>query len=153
MHKDSEYRGSKRERHIDREEDRVWAEFYRRVTDPSVAAELIAYMDQDSQVKARHAGLYLRCRQSLRREKARIMRARRVGVVVRALLYGVFVLPCSMAVKTLRFCGAAGMACAAPHAEPAITQLSKIGRGANASQTQDAPPAQEKPAGRRAKQG
>ncbi|MBB3121724.1 hypothetical protein [Pseudoduganella violacea] len=153
MDRENSARGTKRERHTDRDEARVWGEFYRRVADPATAAELITYLDQDEAAKARHPGLYLRCRQTLRREKARIARARRMGFLVRALLHGVFVVPCAWLRKAVRFCGVAGEACVAPDAEPAVGQLSKIRRSGSADRNGAAMPAQEKGAARRSKAG
>ncbi|MBX9834352.1 MAG: hypothetical protein K2X78_15065, partial [Burkholderiaceae bacterium] len=89
MNKEREERGDRLQRRMGREEEMVWSQFYRTVGDPTVAAELIAHMDQDEQAKRMHSGLYLRCRQSLRRAKERQARARAVGRAVRFLLFGV----------------------------------------------------------------
>lgn len=56
MDEEIEGRGGKRIRRIGREETRVREEFYK-VGDPLLAAQLIAHMDQDAQVKRMHSGL------------------------------------------------------------------------------------------------
>lgn len=120
-------RGSGRTRLIDREEERVWSEFYRQIGDPTVAAELIGHMDQDPQVKALHSGLYLRCRQSLRLAKKRQERAKAVGRALRriaALL--------AWPIRTMRrcgaFCAAVSVAFYSGSGEPAAGQLRKLGK-------------------------
>lgn len=75
----------------DAEEDRAWTRLYRRAADPSVAAEVVRQLDLDAEAKRWHLGLYLRCRQTLRRRKERQARSQRIGRLVRAA-FGALVL-------------------------------------------------------------
>lgn len=79
---------------IDSEEERTWVEFYRRVrSDPALAAEVLAQLERDVDMKRSHLALYLSCKETLRREKARQARHRRIGFFVRWLVYTLFVMP------------------------------------------------------------
>jgi hypothetical protein len=53
------------------EEERPWVGFYRRVANPAIAAEVIQHLDGDADQKRTHPALYLRCKESLRKKKAR----------------------------------------------------------------------------------
>lgn len=131
MNKEREDRGNRRQRRMGREEEMVWSQFYRTVGDPTVAAELIAHMEQDEEARRVHSGLYLRCRQSLRRAKERQARARSVGKALRFLLFGVFGWPFAVLARCWRFTADASTAFVARHDEPATVQLSKIGKRAS----------------------
>lgn len=77
------------------EEERAWVGFYQRVgRDPATAAEVMAQLEADPEMKRLHLGLYLSCRQALRRHKERQARHKRVGQLLRAwsrvLLVGPF---------------------------------------------------------------
>jgi len=117
-------------RRMRREEERVWAEFYRCAGDPAVAAELITHMDQDEQAKRQHSGLYLRCRQSLRREKERRQRAQAAGRALRKVASALFRTPLVALLRAGRFCCDAGAALFGLRDEPAAGQLRKLGKRA-----------------------
>lgn len=68
------------------EEERVWVGFYRRVDNPAMAAEVIQYFDSDPELKRAHPALYLRCKEGLRRRKARQVRTKRLRSFMRTLL-------------------------------------------------------------------
>src|SRR6218665_1781690 len=69
---------------IEAEEERAWVEFYQRVrSDAVLAAEVLAQLDKDAEMKRSHLALYLSCKESLRREKAREARNKRIGYFVR----------------------------------------------------------------------
>ncbi len=70
------------------EEERVWIGFYRRVGNPAIAAEVIRHLDADADQKRSHPALYLRCKESLRRKKARQARAKRIRGFMRRILGG-----------------------------------------------------------------
>ena len=70
------------------EEERVWVGFYRRVGDPAIAAEVIQHLDADADQKRSHPALYLRCKESLRRKKARQARTKRIRSFMRRILGG-----------------------------------------------------------------
>ena len=68
------------------EEEKVWIAFYRRVTDPAIAAEVIQHLDADADLKRAHSALYLSCKESLRRKKARRIRTKRIRSFMRKIL-------------------------------------------------------------------
>lgn len=79
---------------IETEEERTWVEFYRRVrSDAALAAEVLAQLERDVDMKRSHLALYLSCKEALRRDKARQARHRRIGFFVRRLAYTLFVMP------------------------------------------------------------
>lgn len=124
-------RGTKADRWTSREEEKVWVQFYRRAGDPVIAADLIEQLESDREVKARHFGLYLRCRQSLRKDKARRARAKLLahGVhVMGRLLVG---WPLEVIRDSLSFLSAVGVAWAGAD-EPAVRQMQKIRRSRQA---------------------
>jgi hypothetical protein len=131
---ESEYRrGNKKERWTSREEERVWIGFYRRVGDPEVASDLIEQMEADSEVKARHLGLYLRCKQSLRHEKARRAKAKAIARAVETLLKLLVMAPVARLVSLWNFFGAVCLNWLPETSEPAAKQMRKIRKGAASS--------------------
>ena len=70
------------------EEEKVWVGFYRRVANPAIAAEVIQHLDADADQKRTHPALYLRCKESLRRKKARQARTKRIRSFMRRILGG-----------------------------------------------------------------
>jgi hypothetical protein len=70
------------------EEERLWVGFYRRVANPAIAAEVIQHLDGDADQKRTHPALYLRCKESLRKKKARQARTKRVRSFMRKILGG-----------------------------------------------------------------
>lgn len=72
---------------VDIEEQRAWVGFYKRVgRDAALAAEVMAQLDGDAEMKRRHLALYLSCKQSLRVHKARQARDKRIGQWLRLLV-------------------------------------------------------------------
>jgi hypothetical protein len=52
---------------IEFEEERAWVGFYKRVgRDPAIAAEVMAQLEADVDMKRTHLALYLCCKESLR---------------------------------------------------------------------------------------
>ena len=79
---------------IETEEERAWVGFYRRVgRDPAIATEVIAQLESDPEMKRSHLALYLCCKESLRRHKARQARHQRIGQFVRWLWHGLLLQP------------------------------------------------------------
>jgi len=70
------------------EEERIWIGFYRRVGNSAIAAEVIQHLDADADQKRTHPALYLRCKESLRRKKARQARTKRIRRFMRRILSG-----------------------------------------------------------------
>src|SRR5207249_636613 len=68
------------------EEERVWIAFYRHVADPAIALEVIQHLDADADLKRTHSALYLSCKESLRRKKARHIRTKRIRSFMRKIL-------------------------------------------------------------------
>ena len=128
-------RGSRKERWTSREEERVWSGFYRTVGDPEVASDLIEQMEADSEVKAQPLGLYLRCKQSLRREKARRARAKAIAHAVEALLRFLVVAPAARMVGLWNFIGAICMHWLPEPEEPAARQMRKIRKAGAATKS------------------
>jgi hypothetical protein len=85
------------------EENKVWVSFYRNANDPDLAAELIAHMDKDADSRAQYPGLYLKCKQSVRRERERQARARRYANALRMVLRIVLRLPGGAVAWSLRW--------------------------------------------------
>lgn len=125
-------RGSKQERWTSREEEKVWMQFYRQAGDPVIAADLIEQLESEREVKARHFGLYLRCRQSLRQEKVRRARAKLLAHAVHTLGRLVVGWPLEVIRDGFRFLGAVGVAWTAGE-EPAAHQMRRIRRSGKAS--------------------
>src|SRR5437660_4512271 len=67
------------------EEERVWIAFYRRVGDPAIAAEVVQHLDADADLKRTHSALYLSCKESLRKKKARQVRTKRIRRFLRKI--------------------------------------------------------------------
>lgn len=70
------------------EEEKLWVGFYRRVGNPAIAAEVIQHLDADADQKRTHPALYLRCKESLRRKKARKARTKRIRSFMHRILGG-----------------------------------------------------------------
>lgn len=83
-------------------EEKVWAGFYRSVADSDIAAELIAHMDKDADCRQRYPGLYLRCKQSVRRQRLRQARSQRLASIARMILRAVFLTPALAAAWLVR---------------------------------------------------
>lgn len=119
------------------EEERAWVGFYQRVGhDPATASEVIAQLEDDPEMKRLHLGLYLRCRQSLRRHKERQARHKRVGQLIRAWSRVLFVGP----VQALRAAlgGSRDLLLESlpqPKAEPAAAQARRLARRAEFAAT------------------
>lgn len=77
---------------VESDEARAWSKFYREAgKNPAMAHEVLKQLDLDRVKKQAHLGLYLACKESLRRQKAIDARNARIGQGVRALFHCVFV--------------------------------------------------------------
>lgn len=77
---------------VQSEEERAWVSFYQRARhNPAIAAEVLAQLDLDPEMKREHLALYLCCRESLRLHEARVARDQRIGRSVRWLVHAVTV--------------------------------------------------------------
>lgn len=115
---------------IDHEEERAWVGFYRRVgRNVAVAAEVLAQLEGDPDAKRRHLALFLRCKESLRVHKARQQRHKRVGLLVRSLCHGLFVVPTRAAAHFARQCGELAIECLPQvRKEPAVKKVRTLTR-------------------------
>ncbi|MCU7369999.1 hypothetical protein PEC18_03725 [Paucibacter sp. O1-1] len=112
------------------EEERAWVSFYRRAgKDPAIAAEVLAQLDADVEMKREHLALYLCCRESLRLQQAREARHQRIGHFVRWLLGGLFVRTPKVTGRALGRARDMAVACLPEsHAEPAGAQVQRIAK-------------------------
>ena len=79
---------------LESEEERAWVGFYQRVgRDSAIASEVLAQLESDPEMKRSHLALYLCCRESLRQDKTRQARHKRIGQFVRWLCVGLFIQP------------------------------------------------------------
>lgn len=79
---------------IEREEEKAWVEFYRRIKrDPALAAEVLAQLNRDAELLRGHLALFLCCKESLRLDKARQARNRRIGAFARWIMRMLFAVP------------------------------------------------------------
>lgn len=67
------------------EEEKAWRGFYRDAGNPDVAEEIIKELNADEEMKRAHLALYMSCKQTLRINKSRQARNRRIGQFVRWL--------------------------------------------------------------------
>lgn len=71
---------------VQSEEEQAWVSFYRRARhQPTVAAEVLAQLDLDPDMKRAHLALYLCCRESLRLHEERAARDARLVAGLRWL--------------------------------------------------------------------
>ena len=122
------------------EEERAWISFYQRVgRDEALAAEVLAQLDADAEMKRLHLALYLSCRESLRSHASRTARNARIGGFVRAMLYRLFVaMPRSVGLK-LRRGGDVALACLPETGEePAVAQVRRLAPERGLERTQGA---------------
>lgn len=112
---------------VDHAEEQAWVGFYKRVSNPAVAAEIMQQLDADPEMKRAHLALYLRCKESLRMEKARLARNKRIGQFVRFLCSALFVAP-TRAIANALMHGRDIMVECLPRSsvEPAIKQVRKL---------------------------
>ncbi|HCE27558.1 MAG TPA: hypothetical protein DET46_01035 [Comamonadaceae bacterium] len=112
------------------EEERAWVSFYRRAgKDPAIAAEVLAQLDSDPEMKREHLALYLCCRESLRLRQAREARNQRFGRFVRWLLGGLFIrFPVNVRRALGRGSDLAAACLPEEHSEPATAQIQRLGK-------------------------
>jgi hypothetical protein len=133
---------------VDFEEEKVWISFYRGVGNPAIAVEVMNQLDIDEEMKRRHLALYLRCKESLRMQKSRQARNKRIGQFVRMVCHAVLVVPFATILKWLRLSRDLGVECLPEvRKEPAVRQVGHLSKEAEFAQAQSsfddqaAPPA------------
>ena len=117
---------------IESEEERAWVGFYRRVgRDPAIATEVMAQLESDPEMKRTHLALYLCCKESLRQNKIRQTRNKRIGLFVRWLCHCLFVSPLHGLRKGLVHGSEIAVDCLPEVTkEPAIAQVRRLAREA-----------------------
>lgn len=112
------------------EEERAWVSFYRRAgKDPAIAAEVLAQLDADPEMKRTHLALYLCCRESLRLQQARKARHQRIGQFVRWLFRGLFVGTPTATRRALGRASELAVACLPDGGvEPATAQVQRLSK-------------------------
>jgi len=121
------------------EEEKVWIGFYRRVGNPAIAAEVMHQLESDPEMKRTHLALYLRCKESLRTQKGRQARNKRIGQFVRMLSNTVFVTPASAILRLLRHGGDMAVECLPEvRKDPAVRQVSRLTQEPEFAQAQAA---------------
>lgn len=125
---------------IEFEEERAWIGFYQRVgRDAAIAAEVMAQLDADADMKRTHLALYLCCKESMRVHKARQARHRRIGQFVRHLAQAIFVRPLLGLRTRLRRGGDLAVECLPDISrEPAVQQVRRLGQVAEFATAQAA---------------
>ncbi|GAO27460.1 hypothetical protein ALISP_7280 [Alicycliphilus sp. B1] len=115
---------------IGTEEEKAWVSFYRRAgKDPAIAAEVLAQLDADPEMKREHLALYLCCRESLRVQQARDARNQRIGQFVRWLMDALLVRLPSAAARSLGHGSDVAVACLPENAsEPAQAQVRRLSK-------------------------
>ena len=112
---------------VDYAEEKAWLSFYRRVGNAAIATEAMQQLESDPEMKRAHLALYLRCKESLRTQKARLARNKRIGQFVRMLCSGVFVAPVHAIKRLWRQSGEMAVECLPEvAAEPAVQQVRKV---------------------------
>lgn len=120
---------------IESEEERVWIGFYRRAErDPSIATEILSQLEADPEMKRKHSALYLCCKDTLRQQKTRQARNKRIGQFVRKLIHDLFVAPWQELRRLLRNGSDIAVECLPEiEKEPAVAQVRRLPRKTGAA--------------------
>ncbi len=137
MSQEKIHRSGARRCGVDGEEEKAWISFYRRVGNPAIAAEVMHQLDSDPVMKRAHLALYLRCKESLRLQKARQARHERIGQFVRMLSTALLVAPVIAIQKLLRQSGDIAVACLPEvRKEPAVRHVKGLTQETEFAQAQ-----------------
>jgi hypothetical protein len=124
---------------VDFEEEKAWVGFYRNVGNPGIAVEVMNQLESDPEMKRTHLALYLRCKESLRTQKAQQTRNKRIGQFVRMLFDAVFVAPVVAIQRLLHHGGEIAVECLPDvRKEPAVRQVSHLNREPEFAQAKSA---------------
>jgi hypothetical protein len=109
------------------EEDRAWTHLYRRAGEQAVAAEVVQHLDSDAEAKRSHLALYLRCKETLRKQKATQARNQRIGGFVRQMMAILVIGPFRALGVFLRFGGGVALEMLPrTRREPAATRMQQL---------------------------
>ena len=124
---------------VDFAEEKAWISFYRRVGNPAIAVEVIHELQSDPEMKRAHLALYLRCKESLRAQKARLARNKRIGQFARSLCSALFVAPVLSIRRLSRQSGEIAVECLPQvRPEPAVRQVRQLAKDAEFAQQRSA---------------
>lgn len=122
---------------VDFEEEKAWVSFYRRVGNPAIATEVMNQLESDPEMKQIHLALYLRCKETLRTQKARLARNKRIGQFVRRLSSAMLVAPVIAIRRLLRQAGEVAVECLpAVASEPAARRVRSLTKEPEFAQAQ-----------------
>ena len=116
---------------LNAEEKRAWAGFYARVgKDPLLAAELIAQLDKDIELKRAHLALYMSSKEAMRAHQQRLARNQRIAQAIRWLCRVLFMVPAQWLVSSMRRSTEIALASLPEGAtgDPAIRQVKRVAR-------------------------
>ena len=137
MSQEKIHRSRSRRFGVDFEEENAWVSFYRRVGNPAIATEVMNQLESDPEMKRRHLALYLRCKETLRTQKARQTRNKRIGQLVRMLSSAMFVAPVIAIQQLLHQSGELAVECLPEVArEPATRRVRSLTKEAEFAQAQ-----------------
>jgi hypothetical protein len=79
---------------VEGEEKQAWITIYQRArSSPTLAAEVMAQLNQNPEIKGERLGLYLCCKECVRSDRTRQARNQRIGAFVRRFATWLFVFP------------------------------------------------------------
>ena len=116
---------------LNAEEKKAWASFNARVgKEPPLAAELIAQLDKDAELKRAHLALYMSSKEAMRAHQQRLARNQRIAHAIRWLCRTLFAVPARWLVGGLRRSTEIALASLPEEAtgEPAVRQVQRIAR-------------------------
>jgi hypothetical protein len=117
------------------EEEKAWRGFYQRVGNPDIAVEILHQLDADADMKRSHLALYLCCKESLRTQKTRQARNKRIGQFVRWLADKMCVAPLQTVWRWLHQGRDVAVECLPEiRKEPAVRQVDRLARDAEFAQ-------------------
>jgi hypothetical protein len=112
---------------VEQEEERAWVSFYARAPhDSAVAAEVLAQLEADPELKRDRLALYLCCKESVQTHKVRTERNRRIGHAVRLVFRVLFARPVLALGRAFKHSGSLAIECLPePHLEATAIPASR----------------------------
>jgi len=139
MSQEKPHRSPAKRSSVEFEEEKAWVGFYQHVSNPAIAVEVMNQLESDPEMKRTHLALYLRCKESLRMQKARQARHKRIGQFVRMLSHAVFVMPAIAIKRLLRQSGDIAVECLPEvRKDPAVGQVRRLTQEPEFAQAQSA---------------
>jgi hypothetical protein len=124
---------------VDFEEEKAWISFYRGVGNPAIAIEVMNQLDSDPEMKRSHLALYLHCKESMRMQKIRQARNKRIGLFVRMVCHTLLVAPAKAILGLVRQARDLGVECLPEvRKEPAVRKVGNLSKESEFAQAQSA---------------